>query len=67
MLFGMQGGVSHNNVCMASIYVSCNDGGWRLGAMEHLCKFEDATLQVHVISMIKIMLNVYTYSLRCWN
>lgn len=32
--------VNHNNVCGASIYVT-NDGSWRLGGMEYLCRIAD--------------------------
>lgn len=32
--------VNHNNVCVASIYVT-KDGSWRLGGMEYLCRLAD--------------------------
>ncbi|XP_057664881.1 protein-associating with the carboxyl-terminal domain of ezrin [Diorhabda carinulata] len=32
--------VSHNNVCMSSIYVT-KEGDWKLGGMEYLCNYTD--------------------------
>ncbi|XP_018570433.1 protein-associating with the carboxyl-terminal domain of ezrin [Anoplophora glabripennis] len=31
---------SHNNICVASIYVT-KSGSWKLGGMEYLCKYKD--------------------------
>ena len=35
--FSFQGGFCHNNVSISTIFVS-DDGSWKLGCMEHVCR-----------------------------